>query len=86
MIVPRYIAVKGSLSRENKCFTCPQGPHRKEKLQVESILIIAIIKIPDLHLPRLKTLPIVNRAANFLDFTKIIGVNANAYAGNNRII
>lgn len=31
------------------------------------------------YLPRLNILPMVKRAANFLDLTRIMGVSANAY-------
>ena len=58
------------------------GPHKNEKLK-RNLAMTLITANPTtesvtIYLPRLKTLPMVKRAANFLDFTRITGVSASA--------
>jgi hypothetical protein len=52
------------------------GPHKNEKLKEHTLISGIHPKLT--YLLILKRLPIVNNAANFLDFTTITGVKASA--------
>ena len=76
--------MKGNLDGDTRCFTCDHGPHKNEKLcerdtREDIRQPTNCSPSPNIHLPMLKRLPRVNRAANFRDFSTITGVRASAW-------